>query len=332
MIGIVFFYFINSSSKTISDNEFSSGVNLQLKEDKKIKFMSDNQKHIIKVNSVGSDSVNLIIQSDPIQVNIKIGETKKFDLDSDGFYDVQIKLNGIKEGIPDIYIIKIHESISTNDDTPLKYKSKSITVTGKNEEYAPECVNNDDCTQTCTNCDGGTHICAYSSNPSINQRCVECISDFSCMVGYECVNNVCVVEEQNEEPEAYHRETITDPNTILDCYSADISEILCSPEDTLEFTDLFETRLKSCEISQGTFALGFEPLLGIFRGYEIQNEQGGNCIVKFWFLENNVIPSNLLNKEMICEYDSSKRTAQDVNDCFEECCSGELVDAINEMR
>jgi hypothetical protein len=62
----------------------------------------------------------------------------------------------------------------------------------------------------------------------------------------------------------------------------------------------------------------------------IQNEQGGNCIVKFWFLENNMIDSNLLNKNMICEYDSFKRTTQDVNNCFNDCCSGELVDALNE--
>ena len=453
VIGFVAFYFISSSSVKISDNEFSQGTNIQLEETKEAKFIIDNEEHTIKVNSVSGDSVNLIIQSDPIQINLKIGEEKKFDLNNDGFYDLQVKLNGIEDGIPEIYVKKIRESVSTVEDshtinsdditldiilpknsyevdeevsgdyylkyqgepfkgaivycdhsgcskttgmlddidfnnpdktnalkvaltdtfysadtydysiyiydcqdiddefntddcgkggwpptidiedivssvTPLKSKSKTITVTGVNEEYTPECTNNDDCTQTCTHCDDGTYVCAYSSNPLINQKCVECITDFSCVDGYACENNVCVEEEEEPEPEP-ETYPVTDPDTIMDCYSEDLSEILCSPEKALEFTETFETRLGSCEISEGTFALGFEPFMGIFRGYEIQDEQNGNCVVKFWFLENSVIDSSLINKDMICEYDSSKRTAQGVNDCFEECCSGELVDALN---
>ena len=467
IIGFVVFYSLNSPSTKISDNEFSQGINLQLKEDIEAKFMLDNQEHTIKVNSVSRDSVNLIIQSNPIQLDIKIGETKKIDLNDDGFYDLQIKLNGIENNVPELHIKKIHESISnekdseksdtsgTNDNvadsntinpdeitldiilpkesyevdeevdgdyylkyqgepfkgaviccdsigcskavgliddidfndtnktnylksaltdtfyyegtydysiyiydcrdinnefnrddcggildtpigeiiekvTPLKSKSKSIIVSGENEEYAPECTNNNECTQICTNCDGGTYVCAYSSsNPLINQKCVECITDFGCIDGYDCEANICVIEEPEEEPATY---PVTDPETILDCYSADLSELLCSPEDALSFGNLFEDRLGSCEISEGTFVLGFEIFMGIFRGYEIQEEQGSDCIVKFWFLENSVIDSSLLNKQMICEYDSSKRTAQDVNDCFEDCCSGELVDAIIAMQ
>jgi hypothetical protein len=478
IVGGVIFLFMNSSSEIISDTEFSQGITLLLKEDKEAKFVIDNEEHTIKVNSVGSDSVNLIIQSNPIQVDIKVGEEKKFDLDEDGFYDIQIKLKNINDGIPEIYIKKIYESsyvetsiivpddiildiilpklsyeideevngdyylkyqgvpfkgaviscdhsgcskavgmiddIDFNDPakinylksalkdtfyyngtytysiylydckdieaglnvdgcggsiqdnsniinnilegvTPLKSKSKSIIVTGENEEYEPECTNNDDCTQTCTNCDDGSYVCAYSSDPLINKKCVECINYFSCKDGYGCVDNICIVEEcgpnhldlcldettcTNAEGYWYNEEcngveqviyTVTNPDTILDCYNEDFSEILCSPEDAIGFGDLFEDRLGSCEISEGTFALGWEPIMGIFRGYEIQDEQGSDCIVKFWFLENSVIDSNLLNKQMICEYDSSKRTIQDVGDCFEDCCSGELVDAINEI-
>ena len=214
--------------------------------------------------------------------------------------------------------------------TPLKSKSKSITVTGENEEYIPECTTNDDCNQTCTNCDDGTYVCISSSDPLFNQICVECVTSFGCVDGYGCVDHVCVVEEE-EPPEQNQTYPVTNPTTILDCYSENLSEILCSPEDALGFTDLFETRLIPCEISQGTFALGFEPFRGIFRGYEIQDEQADNCIVKFWFLENSMINSSLLNKEMICEYNSSERTLQDVSGCVGECCSGELVEAINQI-
>lgn len=447
VIAAAFFYF-NFSSKTISDSEFSQGVNFQLKENREAKFTLDGQRHTITINSIGSDSVTLTIQSNPIQINMGVGEIKKFDLDDDNFYDIQVKLNKIEEGIPEIYIKKIHESINliNSDDiildillpkesyeiseevsgeyylkyqgepfegaviscspnscsktvgmiddidfnntektnylktaltdifysngnytysihiyncekiddefntedcgnggwpptidiediisavSPIKSKSKNIIVTG--EESAPKCTNNNDCIQTCSNCESGTYICASSSDPSINQKCVECTSDYNCIEGYECESNICVVEEQEEEPEENQTYPVTDPDTILDCYSENLSEMLCSPEDALEFTTIFETRLGSCGISEGTFALGFEPLMGIFRGYEIQEEKGGNCTVMFWFLENSVIDPSLLNKEMICEYDSSKRTVEDVSACFEECCSGELVDAINAL-
>jgi len=115
IIGVVIFLFLNSSSKTILDNEFSQGTNIQLKENAEAKFILDDEEHTIKIDSISSDSVTLTIQSNPIQVNLKIGEEKKFDLDDDSFYDVQVKLNGIKNGIPEIYIKKIHENICSEN-------------------------------------------------------------------------------------------------------------------------------------------------------------------------------------------------------------------------
>ncbi|MDD4050195.1 MAG: hypothetical protein PHX47_04295 [Candidatus ainarchaeum sp.] len=212
---------------------------------------------------------------------------------------------------------------------PLATKSKTISVypvDNDSENLSQgECVNNLDCTQSCPNCKDGSYICMHSNVPENDLTCVECINNYSCLDGYVCENYLCV-EDENEELE--------DPNnsrTILDCYNDDFSEITCSAEEALEFSTTFENRLASCEISNGTFALGFEPFLFIFRGYEILGETNGNCNVRFWFLENNSIDSSLLNKDMTCEYDSSKRTSQAVNDCLEDCCSGELVDVISNL-
>jgi hypothetical protein len=210
---------------------------------------------------------------------------------------------------------------------PLKSKSKSIVVIEEEEEYIPECTVNENCTQICTNCDRGTYICASSSDVSIDQTCVECINSFGCVDGYECEDYECVEEEPEEEPEY----NVTDPETVMDCFSEDLSEAYCDGDTVLAFTYLFEDRLEPCEISDGTFGLGWEPIFGIFRGYEIQEEQGDNCVVKFWFLENLVIDPSLLGKEMVCEYGPSQRNTQYVSECLEECCTGELVDAMNEL-
>lgn len=367
VIGLSIFLFMNFFPKSLSEEEFSQGTNFDLKENKEVKFNLDEEAHTIKVDSINDNKVSLTIQSNPIKVDLKIGEEKKFDLNNDDFYDIKIKLNNIIDGVPDLYVKKIHESKcvenwncgnwsecteqgtqtrtctdtnscgtdknkpSTNqsctyieeivinpndiildiilpknsyevgkevrgdyylkyqgepfkgaviycdhsgcskttgmiddidfnnsdktnalnfaltdtfysadtynysiyiydckdinnefntDDcsrgeespaidiedivsvvTPLKSKSKTITVTEVNEEYTPECTNNNDCTQICTNCKDGTQICAYSSNASINQKCVECITDFGCVEGYACENNVCVIEEGGVEEE-----------------------------------------------------------------------------------------------------------------------------------
>ena len=84
LIGIMLFLFMNSSSKIISENEFSQGTNFQLKQNNEAKFIIDNEEHTIKVDSVSDESVTLTIQSNPIQVNLKIGEERKVDLNNDG--------------------------------------------------------------------------------------------------------------------------------------------------------------------------------------------------------------------------------------------------------
>jgi len=117
--------------------------------------------------------------------------------------------------------------------------------------------------------------------------------------------------------------------TILDCYNDDFTEIICDPYYALNFTYAFEENLKLCKPSEGTFALGFEPALAIFRGYEILGVQDGYCTINFWFLENKVINPELIGKQMTCKYADSERTVEEVvglNDSKEHC-SGPLMDA-----
>ena len=110
IIGLSVFFFISLSPKLISEEDFSQGTNFDLKENKEVKFNLDEEVHTLKVDSITDNSVSLTIQSNPIKVDLKIGEEKKFDLNNDGFYDIKIKLNNIFDGIPDLYIKKIHES------------------------------------------------------------------------------------------------------------------------------------------------------------------------------------------------------------------------------
>ena len=57
-----------------------------------------------------------------------------------------------------------------------------------------DCVNNNECTQTCTNCKKENYICMYSSESFKNRKCVECFMDLQCNSGYACKSYQCVKE------------------------------------------------------------------------------------------------------------------------------------------
>ncbi len=172
IVGLLIFLFMGSS-KTISENEFSQGINFELKENKEVKFILDEEEHTIKINSVSGDTVNLIIQSNPLQIDIKIGEEKKFDLDDDGFYDLKIKLKDIKQGIPELYIKKIHERICTEN---------------WNCEDWSSCSEQESQTRTCTDLNSCGTI---KEKPTSTQSCTyveNCVEDWDCENWSSCVN------------------------------------------------------------------------------------------------------------------------------------------------
>ena len=99
----------------ISDSEFASGTYVDLKEEGKISFEVDQEEHDIIVNSIGTDSVEITIQSDPITIILDVGESEKIDLDDDGVYDVRIKLISIENGKAKFYIRELDEVLCTED-------------------------------------------------------------------------------------------------------------------------------------------------------------------------------------------------------------------------
>ncbi|MBI2043416.1 hypothetical protein HYT25_03440 [Candidatus Pacearchaeota archaeon] len=113
IIIIVIFFFTKFFSKIISEDELSQGILIELKEGKGVKIEIVGEEHKIIVDSIYDDSIDIIIQSEPINTNLKIGEKKKFDLNNDGFYDLQIRLNSTVNEIAHIEIKKISEEINS---------------------------------------------------------------------------------------------------------------------------------------------------------------------------------------------------------------------------
>ncbi len=88
----------SSSSTTYSSvapSDISSGITRILMEDDSIVFSVNGESHQIVVDKLESDSVTLIFYSDPIKATLKIGESKKVDVNGDGLLDILVELKNI---------------------------------------------------------------------------------------------------------------------------------------------------------------------------------------------------------------------------------------------
>jgi hypothetical protein len=115
ILTIVIFIFLNFNTNTISENNIVEGTYFNLKENEKINFKLENEKHSIILNLINENSVSLTIMSEPIYIEININEEKKINLNNDFFFDLSIILNNIDNGIPDFFIKKINELMCDED-------------------------------------------------------------------------------------------------------------------------------------------------------------------------------------------------------------------------
>ena len=66
-------------------------------------------EHTLTFKEITQDSVTLIIESDSVEVVLKIDETKKVDINNDNVDDLEIKLNSIENGVAGLTLKKIRE-------------------------------------------------------------------------------------------------------------------------------------------------------------------------------------------------------------------------------
>jgi len=102
--------------------------------DEDIKFNLNNEVHSLKIIELINDSVKLRIESNPVEILLKLNQTKGIDLDNDTKTDLVIKLNEIKDNKPVLAINKINEGKEENQEfTKLKdslYKYRFILLIG----------------------------------------------------------------------------------------------------------------------------------------------------------------------------------------------------------
>lgn len=77
----------------------------------RIRVLVGKEKHYVGVKEIINETVHIEVASTPQEAILKIGESKKFDVTDDGFYDIEVSLNGIINNKARITIKGIYEEI-----------------------------------------------------------------------------------------------------------------------------------------------------------------------------------------------------------------------------
>lgn len=117
---------------SVNDAEFESGHTRQLSANSRLKVQIENEDHYIGVKEISSNSATIEISSEPQQVTMSEGETKKFEVTDDSFYDIQITLNSLTSTKAEITLISIHEEIPETLEEESELSEETPSTPGEN--------------------------------------------------------------------------------------------------------------------------------------------------------------------------------------------------------
>ena len=113
---------LNGTVIVINESELSAGTENALGVGDIARFdLSEDsgvsEQHSLSVTSVdeAENSVDIVIQSTPQNAKLVVGTPEKFELDGDGYYDVRVSLNSIKNNRAYIGVGRIVENVLTGE-------------------------------------------------------------------------------------------------------------------------------------------------------------------------------------------------------------------------
>jgi len=116
---------------TPTEDQLSGGYVRSVSAADAVSFAISSEAHSVHVDAITSTSVDVTVSSDPQTATIAVGETKKFDVTGDNYYDVSVKLNSIIGSSAELVVTKLHELMPTETTTTTtKTTTGETTTTG----------------------------------------------------------------------------------------------------------------------------------------------------------------------------------------------------------
>lgn len=116
-----------SVTHLVTPEQFSSGFTKAVAEKERFKVTVNNETHHVGVLKLTETTAVIEIASTPQTATLSVGQTKKFDSNTDGYYDISATLNSITNKKADITIMGVYEKM------PSTASSSSSSSGGSND-------------------------------------------------------------------------------------------------------------------------------------------------------------------------------------------------------
>jgi hypothetical protein len=110
----------------VDDQQLLVGFTRAMAKNERFQFFIGSTSHYVAVTGIAGNLVTFEIASTPTSVTLALGETGKYDLDGDGYYDISVKLNSVTSGKADTTIKSIHEQITAPPATSTPVTSTPV--------------------------------------------------------------------------------------------------------------------------------------------------------------------------------------------------------------
>ena len=121
-----------TSTYTLNADQSLEGISKNLGVGDKINFVITNESHVLNLTQINTDSVIIVVRSDPMTVSLALGETKKLSISSSSYYDLLVKLESISGSKANVTMKTIQELIPVTTTTPLSLGSQQASSNPSN--------------------------------------------------------------------------------------------------------------------------------------------------------------------------------------------------------
>jgi len=133
--------FWTAGTYVITQEVFEKGITYELPIRKRIKFPVEGVGHYIGIIELTATIATINVSSTPQQAVLIIGDIRRFDVTDDGFYDINVTLNGISNGKANITLLSIHEEITDKLEQEQENDADLLCQTDENCEAGYVCEN-----------------------------------------------------------------------------------------------------------------------------------------------------------------------------------------------
>lgn len=117
----------------VDQNQFQNGYMRKLIAKQRLRVEFSGEIHYVGVKEINENNVKIEVSSTPQEATLAVGDSRKFDLNDDGFYDVLVSLNSIADNGAEVFIKQINEDVTAESVEEEKKKEAEA----KGEEYNP---------------------------------------------------------------------------------------------------------------------------------------------------------------------------------------------------